>query len=426
MKLFANSRIYSNSYTIVLLLIVFSLPYSIHITSILIILLGALWLLQGDLLHKLNNVLNNKVSLLFISLYILYLFSVLFTESKGVGLPILETKLSLLIFPLILFSSKVDSDTFNKILLTFVLSCLIASIVSFLHALKYVDFNGPLLSAINPNALNRDNLSSLLKIHPTYFSIYLFFSIIIIHYFLSKYWKELTVFYKILLWFLIIYFFLFNIFLSSRMPIIAFVVIAVMLTIRAIFILKRTLLTLALVASLSVFGLYFFNISVSSQRFNEIIETPFQPPRGIHHNSTNLRIGQLVCTYDLLKDNWLLGVGPGNMQNKLNVCYTNNDFSDKLAVDSQNPHNQFLQTWLELGIFGLLLLLTTLFIPAIMAWHEGKYLYLYFIIFFSLCCLTESVLATQKGIIFYAFFNSLLAFHYPTGGNSDCIEFQAG
>jgi O-antigen ligase len=63
------------------------------------------------------------------------------------------------------------------------------------------------------------------------------------------------------------------------------------------------------------------------------------------------------------------------------------------------------------GILGLLILIGSLIVPAVAANRNQNYLYLAFLLFFSLCFLTESVLNSQKGVVFFAFFNSLFAFH---------------
>ncbi len=80
-----------------LLLIVVTFPYTFkaQINSILIILLIANWLLQGNFISK------NKFTYVFIFFYILHIVGLFFSDNRNEGLFELEKKLSLFIFPLI-------------------------------------------------------------------------------------------------------------------------------------------------------------------------------------------------------------------------------------------------------------------------------------------------------------------------------------
>jgi O-antigen ligase len=144
-----------------------------------------------------------------------------------------------------------------------------------------------------------------------------------------------------------------------------------------------------------------------NQRFVEIKDTPFKPPVGVYHNSTNLRVGILICSFQLLKQNWLLGAGTGDMQVALNSCYEQNGYSDELYIDNYDPHNQFIETWLNVGITGVIILLLTFIIPLRLAIRHKNNLYIFFLLFIMLCCMTESVFNLQKGVVFYSFFNTL-------------------
>ena len=107
--------------------------------------------------------------------------------------------------------------------------------------------------------------------------------------------------------------------------------------------------------------------------------------------------------------NWLIGLGLGNLKSSLNSCYIENG-EKYLAGISYNTHNQYLHTWLNTGIIGFILLLFNFFIVPSIAIKQKDLFKFSFIVFFALCCLTESMLAVQKGVVFFAFFNSFLAF----------------
>jgi O-antigen ligase len=62
------------------------------------------WLIEGDLKRKSNAVIKNKVVLLFVILYLLYVIGLLYSSDYDDGLFNLQVKLSIIIFPLLLVS----------------------------------------------------------------------------------------------------------------------------------------------------------------------------------------------------------------------------------------------------------------------------------------------------------------------------------
>src|SRR6185369_2443555 len=117
------------------------------------------------------------------------------------------------------------------------------------------------------------------------------------------------------------------------------------------------------------------------------------------------------CAWEVIEKNPIIGIGPGDVHDALQSQYKKIDFS--IAFEQKyNPHNQFLQTWVGLGVIGLVSLILCMLIPTIIAYKKGKYLYFSFVIFFALCNITESALERQLGIVFYSTFNSLFAFHF--------------
>jgi hypothetical protein len=54
-----------------------------------------------------------------------------------------------------------------------------------------------------------------------------------------------------------------------------------------------------------------------------------------------------------------------------------------------------------------------LFLPAVAAFRRKDYIYFFFIILFSMNILVESMFENQAGVVFYAFFNSLLFWSIP-------------
>ncbi len=73
-----------------------------------------------------------------------------------------------------------------------------------------------------------------------------------------------------------------------------------------------------------------------------------------------------------------------------------------------HSHNQYLQTLVQYGIIGLLVLLGALFWPMIKVLRKSDYLGFLWLLLFSISAVTESVFTRQWGILSFAFFTSLL------------------
>jgi O-antigen ligase len=101
------------------------------------------------------------------------------------------------------------------------------------------------------------------------------------------------------------------------------------------------------------------------------------------------------------------GVGTGNVDIYLgkNIRSKGNPtFADK----EYNPHNQFLQTQLEIGIVGLFVLFGLTFGGIIYAIKRRIFILIVLFASLTINCLFESMLQLQAGIIFYLLFFMLV------------------
>lgn len=161
-------------------------------------------------------------------------------------------------------------------------------------------------------------------------------------------------------------------------------------------------------------GVVFFviNSPILKSRFTEITETALKPPVGIHHNSTNLRVAHWMCAVELVKVNYILGVGLGDTQDKMNDCYKSKNWSAVLYEFGYNCHSQYLQTYLGTGIIGFIALLTILIYPIILAYKIKDYVAISFFVLIFINAITESLFQRQKGILLFTFFASMFLGYY--------------
>ena len=108
----------------------------------------------------------------------------------------------------------------------------------------------------------------------------------------------------------------------------------------------------------------------------------------------------------LIKVHPLFGVGTGDVKDALLAEYQK---ENKLVVYNLklNAHNQYIQTFIALGIPGVLLLIFMLLYPGVLALRRIHIIYFSFLAVFFINNLVESMLEVQAGVLYFAFFNSL-------------------
>ena len=76
-----------------------------------------------------------------------------------------------------------------------------------------------------------------------------------------------------------------------------------------------------------------------------------------------------------------------------------------------NTHNQYLSILIKFGIVGLIAFLLALGYFYYLALKNENFVYLSFLIFITLGFFTENIIDANKGIFFFAFFNTLLGYN---------------
>jgi hypothetical protein len=128
------------------------------------------------------------------------------------------------------------------------------------------------------------------------------------------------------------------------------------------------------------------------------------------HHSTNPNDHSLLERLEywhnatsLLADHWLLGVGIGDLSDQMLKRYDARQ--SELRTDRRlRPHNYYLTTWLNVGIFGLILFVALLILFLKQQIHYKNLTGLLIGISLILTLMIEDGLETQMGITIFAFF----------------------
>ena len=246
--------------------------------------------------------------------------------------------------------------------------------------------------------------------HPSYFSLYLNFAIIILFYFILE-GKKLDLKLLILCIFLILLFSL-SIILANSKAVILTLFLTLFLA-GLYFGYKKGFLKTAILVTLSLIIIISFLIYKTPQLYLRIWDTERILSNYIHNENlkdyegTSQRILIWKSSADIIKQNFVTGVGAGDVKDVLLNEYSKKSYKYIIAK-SLNAHNQFLQTFIATGLIGFLVLLSLFILPLIKSYKRKDFIYFLFLLIVLLNFLTESMLETQAGVIFFAFFNSYL------------------
>jgi len=414
-------------------LAVITLPFSIslcHIALILFLLISItqqVWFLSNKSLR------DNLLVILFAALLIIHLVGMLYTENIAYGLTQLEKKIFLFIIPLLIAGSvRFQRNEVAFIFCVFIITSVIAGLVCLINSFYQIkmfmdggialsDFNylgTTPYEQINPHAsvnwmlLSYRSLASGIAMHPTYLSLYFVFCIIILLDFFDSSLLQSSNRRSLAIG-LIIYFSVFVVFLSSRIIIIGLITLFFFTFLRSNLIhntWKKVGYTFLVIAGMVL--LIYVNPVTRYRCYQELSVTSLDiKPNHIYKNSTEIRASLWWLGFKSIQSvNWIWGSGTGDAQDTMRRM--SNVYNVKNILDATNPQNQFLCTVLQHGVMGMFILIALLAIPMKIAWAGREYFVFTFCSLFFLTCFTEPVLELQKGIDFFAIFYPLILFHY--------------
>ena len=439
-------------YFFLLLIVSSGIALQVAVYKIAIIALILQWILDKNFKQKFLILKANNYALGLILIYFLYAISLFWSDNFLAAASDIFLKSPLLIFPLVILSRKesLSTNKINQILLSFALSSVLINLYCLFDA--YFSF-------IKTYQLSNFYYYKLpVNMHTAYQSMFTSFSIVIFAYlrikekFMPDWLTYSLVSFQIILILL----------LSSRMQI-----LIMMVLVPSYFILyyyNKNKVLLGILYTLLIFSFAKLIMNVPSSLNFRYQQTVSQINSiGIDNDNSDPRKFIWDASLEIIKDNWLIGAGVGDatpllverylvllldnptseylvdstivqiekrdktVQHLKEIALSNETTYNQELVDhakmilkrknerynlfaerKYNFHNQFLQTFGEIGLFGILVLLYLLASPFINAIIRLDYLKVIFL--FIICCslLTESMLERQAGVSFIVFFYTLL------------------
>jgi O-antigen ligase len=410
-------RVFLNRIFICLLYVLgFTLPIFIpNWHNKILILLSVVWVFLPDTKKFMPNTL--VLLLLFLSMQIVYIIGLTYSNDFSYGLSIIETFApSFLVVWIILSSEEViDGRIQRAVLISFAAGVITLNLASL--AFISMDMWDPV--NLQSNIILANN--HIVHIHPAYVSLYLSFAIFFI---IDRYFPVKTHDRKKLGWvmFALVILGSYLVWINSRTGILSFFLAFLFYAFYRFKMRKRAIALSALIIFMG--AVHFFTFS--HERF---ITTPLQVLRGevqgrsFDGNTYPLlnRMQILSCSAELVKGSKILyGYGTGDFRDQLKNCFKEKNYTDPYEMDLDS-HNEYFAQLHRHGIIGLSLFMALLIVPFCLALKYRSPLLAVFIILFAVTAMFENVFSAQKGVIFFALFCPLLIL-YAKGNAKKALD----
>lgn len=404
-------------------------PFTLFFTLPIAILLIINLIVHWNWKERKARISQNRLSsffIVFISFYLIYLIGMLYTSNLKCGLSNLENKLWFLLAPMLLFS--MDPQLFSKkirqrLVLIFVFSTLAMALFNITYSfIEYLQYRNPFLFFYEqathiPISLYefKTGAPSWRNMHPTYLSMYVTFALVASLYYLYFSATPIRRWKRIVLIFGIGILFVYNYLLQSKAGII---ILFFVILIAALYLINR--IKIQILKSISFVlllgGFVFLVMHYGSESMNRMAEAmkdlsnerteeQLRSPIG----STSQRLVAWKIAFQQSVKHLPLGTGTGDAIDVMVEAYKEQGYKN-LYDDRLNPHNQYLQTLLTVGIVGFGILILYFGYPFYHAFKRKKPLLLAFILIVTLNLMTESMFETGSGANFIAFFMCLLTY----------------
>ena len=128
-------------------------------------------------------------------------------------------------------------------------------------------------------------------------------------------------------------------------------------------------------------------------------------------HSLTQRLEFLRCAWEIVKDNPCIGVGTGDLNDKMQEYYKKIDTSLEWKF-RRTPHNQYVTFIVRHGILGYSIIIVAMFFVFYKEKIIKNYFFIVYLIIILLSMINEDTLETQAGEILISFFGSIFLFSY--------------
>lgn len=375
------------------------------------------WLIEIRFrIAELKNIPRNYLILffLFILFYLWQIVGMTYSDNPSGGWRNIILRISLFLFPVLLFSPGLLIQKKVKTLLrvfaictqSFVFFCVLYAIYrSIDYTSGYLKFN-PLTPGTGGTNYFFGAEFSIFQ-HPSYLAMYAILSVFISFeaFFDSSVKQVIRVLWAVACFCLLVSIYL----LASRAE-----TLTVIIALPAYFLCKFRIRSLKrIVVLLAIIALVVFFILIPVFKSNPRFSTYFDEKSKKELSSKILEESRITIwksSFNLIRRNFVLGVGTGDIQDELNKEY-NLIPENNLAIQKNlNAHNQYIEILLENGVIGIILFLSIFGMMMFISIKEKNTLYLIFVIIVFISFMFETMLNRLAGVSFFSIFAFVLLY----------------
>ena len=337
-------------YQYLLIALAFVFPLTVAGGNLIIGMIVLIWLLSGNYKDKFNQITNNKLAVLSILFFSLHVIGLIWTDDIKWGLTIVK-KMSDFLFLLPILLTITKREYIKYYISAFILAMTLTEVLSYLVWFEVID---PLHKA---TVGNPTPTMSHISYNP-----YLTFAIYLIaHELLNN--KSLSSFSKYLYSFFALTMSV-NMFITGGRA--GQVMFFAMITILIFQYYNSKKIKAAVLTIIILPSIFMTAYSVSPQfnnRVHQAIGDLYSYSSGELNTSIGQRISFTLNSLKIIQENPIIGVGTGDFPNEYKMVNIKNSPDVSLTV---NPHNMYILTTVQLGLLGLIIMLS-------MFYHQFKF-----------------------------------------------------
>ena len=384
------------TFQFLLIILAFLMPLTVFGGNLIIIIICFLWLFSGNYKSKFNQIINNKLMIASIMFYCLHLLGMLWTEDLAWGLHVLHKMwYFLLLFP-VLFTI-VRKDYISHYITAFLLAISITEVCSYLVWFEVIE------PFKNATVENPTPFMSHISYNPILaFAIYLVLHEIFFNKKITNFVFSLYSFFAISM--------IVNMFITGgRAGQVAFFAMLVVLIIQ---ILDKQRIK-SLIAIFIVIPSIFFTAYQASDLFQQRVNLAYNQALEYHpesNTSIGYRITFALNSWKVIKENPIIGIGTGDFPIEYKKIYQIKE--QALIPNTKNPHNMYILIVMELGIIGLISMLSIFYYQIKLSFNSSNRFirdvgitlpFLFLVIMWS-----DSYLLGHYTTLMFVFFSSFL------------------
>jgi O-antigen ligase len=383
------------TYQFLLIILAFLMPITVAGANIIIGIICLLWLFSGNYKAKYTQIIESKLMVASIIFFGLHVLGLIWTENIIWGLTITHKMwYFLLLFPVL--HSIVNKDYIRYYIFAFLIAITITEIISYLVWFQVIEyFKNAYLSDPSP-FMSHISYNVILA-----FSIYLVGHELIFNKTLSKlifFWYGSLAIAMIInmfitqgragqaMFFVVLAFLIFQFFDKKRFK--AMILIAIFIP--------------------SIFLTAYISSPIFNKRVDRTIIN-FTDMEQYSKSSVGLRILFAKNSWEIIKSNFILGVGTGDFPDEYKKVNQINSPGYPIAT---NPHNMYTLVFSQLGLLGLLSMLSIMYYQIKLSLLETNKFYrdVGFVlpILFLVIMWSDSYLLGHYTALMYVFFSSFL------------------